>query len=96
MDAELIMGAVAYWLGFSLMASVHFFVKQFKKLQSTIVMRLLGFVLMMLLLTGALGAAFFGGYVNHNFPANDIFAKGLWAGFTIYGLFAWLWTSYVT
>ncbi len=95
MDAELLMGIVAYWFGFTSLAGLHFFVKNFKSLQNEIVTRLWRLALSLLLMVGPVSAAFFGGYVNRTFPASDVFAKGFLAGIAMYALFAWLWTRNV-
>ena len=95
MDTELIMGVVAYWFGFSLVASLHFFGREFKRLQSTLKLRLWRFALSLLLMVGVFAAAFFGGYVNRTFPTHDVYAKGLIAGCVVYLVFASLWTRYV-
>src|SRR5258706_498647 len=95
MNAELIVGGVGYWYGFSLIAAMHFFVREFKQLESTLALRLWRLALSLLILAGVFTYVFFSAYVIGSFSQSDVHFKGLFLGSGVYICSAWLWMRYV-
>jgi hypothetical protein len=95
MEAELTMGGVGYWFGFSLLAAMHFFVREFNHLQSTLALRLWRAALSLLLVVGVFSFVFFSGYAFRTFPVSKAHLFGFFMGLAVYAIFAWFWTRNV-